>query len=77
MEKTSKNGDGFRQPSSNRTGKKKLVTRLSKVKYEEKVIQVTRVTKVVKGGKKLTFRAVIIVGDTKRKVGVGVEELMM
>ena len=72
MEKTSKNGDGFRQPSSNRTGKKKLVTRLSKVKYEEKVIQVTRVTKVVKGGKKLTFRAVIIVGDTKRKVGVGV-----
>jgi len=72
MEKTSKNGDGFRQPSSNRTGKKKLVTRLSKIKYEEKVIQVTRVTKVVKGGKKLTFRAVIIVGDTKRKVGVGV-----
>jgi small subunit ribosomal protein S5 len=56
----------------NRSGKKKLTTRLSKLKYEEKIIQVTRVTKVVKGGKKLTFRAVVIVGDGKRKVGVGV-----
>jgi small subunit ribosomal protein S5 len=26
----------------------------------------------VKGGKKLTFRAVVILGDTKRKVGVGI-----
>ena len=72
MEKTSKKEGGFNKSSSNRTGKRNLVTRLSKVKYEEKVIQVTRVTKVVKGGKKLTFRAIIIVGDTKRKVGVGV-----
>ena len=77
MEKTSKKEGGFNKSSSNRTGKRNLVTRLSKVKYEEKVIQVTRVTKVVKGGKKLTFRAIIIVGDTKRKVGVGVVEPMM
>ena len=53
------------------TGKKKIL-RFSKKKYEEKVVQVTRVTKVVKGGKKMTFRAVVIVGDGKRKVGVGV-----
>jgi len=72
MEKTSKKEGEFARSSSNRTGKRNLVTHLSKVKYEEKVIQVTRVTKVVKGGKKLTFRAIIIVGDTKRKVGVGV-----
>ena len=55
-----------------RNFKKKGSTRLSKIKYEEKVIQIKRVTKVVKGGKKLTFRAVVIVGDNKRKVGVGV-----
>lgn len=72
MEKTSKKENDFNKSFSNRMGKKNLITRLSKVKYEEKVIQVTRVTKVVKGGKKLTFRAIIIVGDTKRKVGVGV-----
>ena len=28
--------------------------------------------KVVKGGKKMTFRAIVIIGDTKRKVGVGI-----
>jgi len=55
-----------------RTSKKKTIIKLSKIKYEEKVIQIKRVTKVVKGGKKLTFRAVVIVGDNKRKVGVGI-----
>ena len=58
--------------SSSRNFKKKSPLRLSKIKYEEKVIQVKRVTKVVKGGKKMTFRAVVIIGDNKRKVGVGV-----
>ena len=56
----------------NKNFKKKGIIRLSKIKYEEKVIQVKRVTKVVKGGKKMTFRAVVIIGDNKRKVGVGV-----
>ena len=40
--------------------------------YSEKIVQIRRVTKVVKGGKKMTFRAVVIVGDNKRKVGVGI-----
>ncbi len=40
--------------------------------WEERVVQVKRVTKVVKGGKKLSFRAVIIVGNEKGKVGVGI-----
>lgn len=40
--------------------------------FEERVVQVRRVTKVVKGGKQLRFRAVVIVGDKKGQVGVGV-----
>jgi len=52
--------------------KKKQPVKLSKVNYNEKIVQVKRVTKVCKGGKKMTFRAVVIIGDTKRKVGVGV-----
>jgi small subunit ribosomal protein S5 len=58
--------------SSFRNSKKKTQIRLSKLKFEEKIVQITRVTKVVKGGKKLTFRAVVIIGDNKRKVGVGI-----
>jgi small subunit ribosomal protein S5 len=40
--------------------------------WEEKIIQVRRVTKVVKGGKKLSFRAVVAVGNRKGQVGIGV-----
>jgi len=40
--------------------------------WKEKVIQIRRVTKVVKGGKKLSFRAVVVVGDGKGQVGIGV-----
>ena len=52
--------------------KKKQKVKLSKLNYNEKIVQVKRVTKVCKGGKKMTFRAVVIIGDAKRKVGVGV-----
>jgi len=55
-----------------KNSKNKKNIKLSKIKYEEKVIQIKRVTKVVKGGKKLTFRAVVIIGDNKKKVGVGI-----
>src|ERR1700722_11534012 len=40
--------------------------------WEEKIIQVRRVTKVVKGGKKLSFRAVVAIGNGKGQVGIGV-----
>jgi len=40
--------------------------------WMEKVVQIRRVTKVVKGGKKLSFRAVVVVGNGKGNVGVGV-----
>ena len=39
--------------------------------WTERVVQISRVTKVVKGGKKLSFRAVVIVGNQKGQVGVG------
>ena len=39
--------------------------------WTERVVQIRRVTKVVKGGKKLSFRAVVIAGDGKGHVGVG------
>lgn len=58
--------------SNNKGNRKKTILRLSKIKYEEKIVQIKRVTKVVTGGKKMTFRAIVIIGDNKRKVGVGI-----
>ncbi|KAK6932583.1 Ribosomal protein S5, N-terminal [Dillenia turbinata] len=40
--------------------------------FEERVVQVRRVTKVVKGGKQLRFRAIVVVGNKQGQVGVGV-----
>ena len=57
-----------------RSRKKKVeTTREEKVESEwkEQVVQIRRVTKVVKGGKKLSFRAIVIVGNKKGQVGVG------
>ncbi len=39
---------------------------------EEKVIEIRRTTKVTKGGKNLSFRAVVIVGNRNGKVGLGI-----
>ena len=57
-----------------RSRRKKIIeTKEEKPQSEwiEKVVQVSRVTKVVKGGKKLSFRAVVVVGNQKGQVGVG------
>lgn len=43
-----------------------------KKEFEEEVIQIDRVTRVVKGGRRLRFRATVVVGNKKGKVGVGV-----
>ncbi|NBD14873.1 MAG: 30S ribosomal protein S5 [Cyanobacteria bacterium] len=40
--------------------------------FQERVIQIRRVSKVVKGGKKLSFRAIVVVGNDRGQVGVGV-----
>lgn len=40
--------------------------------FDEEVIEIDRVTRVVKGGRKLRFRATVAIGNRKGKVGIGV-----
>jgi small subunit ribosomal protein S5 len=43
-----------------------------KKEYEQKLLDVARVVRVVAGGRRFRFRAVVVIGNRKGKVGVGV-----
>ncbi len=62
-EKKFKNSGQSRKPSGNRNQEKEGS------EFIEQVISINRITKVTKGGKKLSFSALVVVGDTKGRVG--------
>ena len=46
--------------------------KIIKSEFQERVLEVRRVTRVVAGGKRFSFRATVVVGNGTGKVGVGV-----
>lgn len=45
-----------------------------KREFDQKVVEVKRVTRVVAGGKRMRFRALVVIGDHKGKVGMGLRK---
>ncbi len=40
--------------------------------FEERTLEIGRVARVVKGGRRFRFRALVVVGDNKSQVGIGI-----
>ncbi|MFH1759454.1 MAG: 30S ribosomal protein S5 [Patescibacteria group bacterium] len=56
-----------------RRGGKKFINKRQKGDgFNEKVLDLRRVTRVMAGGKRFRFRVTVVVGDEKGKVGVGI-----
>ena len=58
---------GRRQDSGRRRRSREEVEEL-----DERVIHIARTAKVIKGGRRFNFRALVVVGDNKGSVGIGV-----
>lgn len=64
---------GGRPGGPRRDGRRPEMTPEEK-QFDERVLHIDRVARVVKGGRRFRFRALVVVGDRKNRVGIGISK---
>lgn len=57
--------------SFDRGGRKKTAERREKPEFDQKILSIRRVTRVVSGGRRFSFSVAMLVGDKKGSIGLG------
>ncbi len=73
-EKEVKKDNGFKQIRRPGFGRPGAGRDRPKDEFESKLLDLARVTRVTGGGKRMSFRAVVVAGDKKGKIGIGVDK---
>ena len=68
--KQSRNNHQKRSGGQRRGGNRQ--TEREKPEFEQKILDLSRVTRVTAGGKRMRFRATLVIGDRKGRVGLGI-----